>query len=116
MATSDHGCIDTAMATVYVEEDLIYYVPNTFTPDGDGNNEVFRPVITSGMDPNYYHFYIYNRWGEAVFESQDIEDGWDGTVHGLVAQDGTYTWKIEFKSTVKRRVDNVVTGHVNILK
>lgn len=115
-ATTDHGCVDTAMATVYVEEDLIYYVPNTFTPDGNGNNEVFRPVIESGIDPNYYHFYIYNRWGEQVFESADIQDGWDGTFKGFQAQDGTYTWKIEFKSTVRRQVDTVVTGHVNILK
>jgi gliding motility-associated-like protein len=115
-ATSDHGCVDTAHATVYVEEDLIYYVPNTFTPDGDGNNDEFKPVVESGMDPHYYHFWIYNRWGETVFESEDIEEGWNGSFRGLVAQDGTYTWKIEFKSTIHRRVDNVVTGHVNILK
>ncbi len=115
-ATSDHGCVDTAIATVWVEEDLIYYVPNTFTPDGDGHNEDFKPVIESGFDPNSYHFYIYNRWGQQVFESEDINEGWDGTFNGFTAQDGTYTWKIEFKSTVRRRVDNVVTGHVNILK
>jgi len=115
-ATSDHGCIDTAHATVHVEEDLIYYVPNTFTPDGDGHNEDFKPVITSGIDPSFYHFSIYNRWGETVFESQDIEEGWNGEFKGITAQDGTYTWKIEFRTTIHRPVENSVTGHVNILK
>jgi trimeric autotransporter adhesin len=99
-----------------VEEDLIYYVPNTFTPDGDGTNDDFKPVIESGFDPSSYRFYIFNRWGQQIFESKDIEVGWNGTFNGLEAQDGTYTWKIEFKSTLRGRVDNIVTGHVNILK
>ena len=113
---SDHGCVDTAQATVVVEEDLIYYVPNTFTPDGDQHNGIFKPVIESGFDPNSYRFYIFNRWGQLIFESKDIEEGWNGTFDGVVAQDGTYTWKIEFKSTLRRQVENVVTGHVNLLR
>lgn len=115
-AVSDHGCVDTAHAWIYVEEDLIYYVPNTFTPDGDGHNETFKPVLTSGFDPSFYHFSIYNRWGEVVYESEDIEGGWDGEFRGATAQDGTYTWKIEFRTTIHRQVDNTITGHVNILK
>lgn len=113
---SDHGCVDTAQATVVVEEDLIYYVPNSFTPDGDQHNGIFKPVIESGFDPNSYRFYIFNRWGQLIFESKDIEEGWNGTFDGVVAQDGTYTWKIEFKSTLRRQVENVVTGHVNLLR
>lgn len=113
---SEHGCVDTAQATVLVEEDLIYYVPNSFTPDGDNHNGIFKPVIESGFDPNSYRFYIFNRWGQLIFESKDIEEGWNGTFDGVVAQDGTYTWKIEFKSTLRRQVENVVTGHVNLLR
>ncbi|MFY7991625.1 MAG: PKD domain-containing protein [Fluviicola sp.] len=115
-AISDHGCTDTAMATVLVEEELIYYVPNTFTPDGDKHNQIFLPVIESGFDPDSYRFFIFNRWGQLVFESKDILVGWDGTFDGFQAQDGTYTWKIEFKSTLRRQVDNVITGHVNVLR
>ncbi len=115
-AVSDHGCTDTAMAKVLVEEELIYYVPNTFTPDGDNHNQTFLPVIESGFDPDSYRFFIFNRWGQLVFESKDILVGWDGTFDGFQAQDGTYTWKIEFKSTLRRQVDNVVTGHVNVLR
>lgn len=115
-AVSDRGCVDTAMATVVVEEELVYFVPNTFTPDGDGINEAFKPVIESGFDPKSYRFYIFNRWGQQIFESQEIEDGWDGTFQGVIAQDGTYTWKIEFRSVARGKVDNVVTGHVNLLR
>lgn len=116
-AISEHGCIDVAEATVTVEEELIYYVPNTFTPDGDGFNEEFKPQFTSGFDRDTYHLYIFNRWGQLVFESKDVDYGWNGSFAGEIAQDGTYTWKIEFKSLDKDEPQlEALTGHVNILK
>jgi gliding motility-associated-like protein len=116
-AISEHGCTDTAEAVVIVEEELIYYVPNTFTPDGDGFNEEFKPQFTSGFDRDTYHLYIFDRWGQLVFESKDVDYGWNGSFAGEVAQDGTYTWKIEFKSLDRDEVQlEALTGHVNILK
>lgn len=116
-AISEHGCIDVAEATVTVEEELIYYVPNTFTPDGDGFNEEFKPQFTSGFDRDTYHLYIFNRWGQLVFESRDVDYGWNGSFAGEIAQDGTYTWKIEFKSLDRDEPQlEALTGHVNILK
>ncbi|ASS48582.1 MAG: hypothetical protein CHH17_07510 [Candidatus Fluviicola riflensis] len=116
-AISEHGCIDVAEATVTVEEELIYYVPNTFTPDGDGFNEEFKPQFTSGFDRDTYHLYIFNRWGQLVFESKDVDYGWNGSFAGEIAQDGTYTWKIEFKSLDRDEPQlEALTGHVNILK
>jgi len=116
-AISEHGCIDTAEATVQVLEELIYYVPNTFTPDGDGFNEEFKPQFTSGFERDTYHLYIFDRWGNLVFESKDIEYGWNGSFAGEIAQDGTYTWKIEFKSLDRDELQlQALTGHVNILK
>lgn len=114
-ATSDHGCKDTAEAIVEVQEELIFYVPNTFTPDGDQYNEVFKPQFTSGFDRETYHLYIYNRWGQLVFESRDVDYGWNGSFAGEIAQDGTYTWKIEFRS-LRGYIREPITGHVNILK
>src|SRR3989344_5207470 len=93
-AISEHGCIDVAEATVTVEEELIYYVPNTFTPDGDGFNEEFKPQFTSGFDRDTYHLYIFNRWGQLVFKSKDVDYGWNGSFAGEIAQDGTYPWKM----------------------
>lgn len=116
-AISDYGCVDTAVAIVGVQEELIYYVPNTFTPDGDRFNEEFKPQFTSGFDRDTYHLYIFDRWGQLVFESKDVDYGWNGSFAGQIAQDGTYTWKIEFKSLDRDEMQlQAITGHVNILK
>ena len=118
VAISPFGCADTALSTIRVIEDLIYYVPNTFTPDNNGVNEIFKPVFTSGFNPLSYKLLIFNRWGEVLFESYDSDIGWDGTYgadNDQVVKDGTYVWKIEF-----RRKDNderiMRVGHVNVLR
>lgn len=115
---TDEGCTDTAFGVVNVLDRLIFYVPNTFTPDKDDYNEVFKPVFTSGFDPMNYNLTIYNRWGEVLFESNNTEVGWDGTYgaeNSRIVRDGTYLWKIVFKETGKdKRV--VEIGHVNVLK
>ena len=119
IAYSPLGCADTAYATIQIQEELIFYVPNTFTPDDDNYNQTFQPVFTSGFDPYDYTLLIFNRWGEIVFESHDANVGWDGSYgsNGEIemVQDGTYTWKIEFK-TNKNDERKMVVGHVNILK
>jgi gliding motility-associated-like protein len=119
IASSPIGCVDTAYSIIQIYEELIFYVPNTFTPDNDNFNPVFKPIFTSGFDPFDYNLMIFNRWGEVIFESNNAEVGWDGTYgsNGEIemCQDGTYTWKIEFKVTrydERRRV----VGHVNLLR
>jgi gliding motility-associated-like protein len=109
------GCTDTAYGTVVVQEELIFYVPNTFTPDGDEFNQAFQPVFTSGYDPFDFNLLIFNRWGEVIFESNDARVGWDGTYGGKYVQEGTYTWKIEFKTT-KNDARKYTVGHVNVLR
>jgi gliding motility-associated-like protein len=119
IAYSPLGCTDTAYSVIQVYEELIFYVPNTFTPDIDDYNPVFKPIFTSGFDPQDYVLYIYNRWGELIFESRNSEVGWNGSYgkNGEIelCQDGTYTWKIEFKVT---RWDErkVSVGHVNLIR
>ena len=114
-ATSEHGCTDQISKIIPVKEDLIFYVPNAFTPDGDDYNETFFPVFTEGFDPMSYHLTIFNRWGEVLFESFDSNHGWNGTYGGKVVKEGTYIWKISFKKTdVDDREEHV--GHVTLLK
>ena len=119
IATTPLGCNDTIYTVIRVEEEIIFYVPNTFTPDADDFNPTFQPVFTSGYDPFDYNLLIYNRWGEIVFESHNVEIGWDGTygVDGqkTEVQDGTYTWTIDFK-TVNTDERIYVNGHVNVLR
>jgi gliding motility-associated-like protein len=117
IAMSPLGCSDTAWVTVNVSEEVIYYVPNTFTPDGDAYNEYFKPIFTSGYDPYDFDLFIFNRWGETIWESHDSSIGWDGTYGAdqKLVQDGIYTWRIEFKTTeTDERI--LITGHVNVLR
>ena len=117
LATSPLGCTSEYTLSIIYEEDLIFYVPNSFTPDGDQFNQVFVPIFSSGIDEYSYHLSIFDRWGELIFESFDLNVGWDGTYtakQGMV-QDGMYIWKIDFK--LKKNDDHrAVTGHVSILK
>lgn len=112
----DPTCADSTTALIIVDDVIIFYVPNVFTPDGDNFNEVFKPVFTSGYDPYDFHLTIFNRWGEVIFESYDASVGWNGTYgdRGLV-EEGVYVWKIEFKETMsdKRHKHH---GHVSVLK
>ncbi len=115
IATSPLGCADTVTKIIRLIEELIFYVPNTFTPDGDNYNEFFKPVFTSGYDPYDFTLLIFNRWGEILWESHNVEVGWDGTYGGKIVQDGTYTWTIEFKTNQSdERVH--VEGHLNVIK
>lgn len=109
------GCPDTLTIIVVIHEEIIFYVPNSFTPDGDAYNNVFVPVITSGIDAVGYEFLIFDRWGEVVFESDAIGDGWNGQYHGKKCQDGTYTWKMKFKNKYNGELFEY-TGHVNLLR
>jgi gliding motility-associated-like protein len=119
IATSPLGCTDTATSIIQIYEELIFYVPNTFTPDFDNFNQTFQPIFTSGFDPYDYTLLIFNRWGEIIFESHDATIGWNGSYGSNqeieMVQDGTYTWKIEFKVT-KNDERKVVYGHVNVLR
>ena len=88
-----HGCKDTASKQIEVLDYFTFYAPNAFTPNGDGINDEFlgkgKSIATDG-----FKMTIYNRWGERVFESDDISKGWDGTnKSGLKASpEGVYTW------------------------
>jgi len=110
------GCKDSAILYLQVKSIILFYVPNTFTPDGDQFNETFQPIFESGFDPYDFHMVIYNRWGEIVFETYDATIGWNGTYgpQGLV-NDGVYTWQIDFKEAYTD-ARHTHTGHITVLK
>ncbi|MCH2231723.1 MAG: gliding motility-associated C-terminal domain-containing protein [Crocinitomicaceae bacterium] len=108
-------CFDSVQQVITVDDVLIYYVPNTFTPDNVEFNQTFQPVFTAGFDPYDFQIIIFDRWGELIFESFNADEGWDGTYNGKLVPDGTYTWKIEFKtSSSDERV--AVIGHLNLIR
>jgi gliding motility-associated-like protein len=116
VANNIYDCPDTLIKTITVYEELLLFIPNTFTPDDNKFNQIFKPVITAGFLTENYNFIVFNRWGEIVFETKDIKEGWDGTtVKGELSQDGTYTWQI-FITESRYAKRKVLTGHVNILR
>lgn len=116
IASSPSGCTDSLTQFIGYQEPLIYYVPNTFTPDQDQFNQQWKPIFTSGFDPYDYHLRIFNRWGELIWESFNDETGWDG-VYGtdFQAQEGIYTWEITFATKTKNEKQQL-TGTLNLLR
>jgi trimeric autotransporter adhesin len=110
-----NGCTDVETLVITIKDDRIMYVPNSFTPDGDEFNNLFAPVITAGYDTQNYSFTIYNRWGETLFESHDVNQGWDGTYMGVLVKAGIYIWTIRVKALDNDSYE-VFNGHLNVLK
>ena len=116
-AYNEIGCIDTASISIHVFEDLIVYIPNSFTPNGDEANQLFYPVLAQGVEKDFIDFKIYNRWGQLVFESNNPEIGWDGSYgnEGRDCEIGTYTWVITVQSMQDQDAKQI-TGHVNLIR
>jgi len=116
VASNAQGCTDTTCHGVQIIESLIYYIPNSFTPNDDEHNQTFKPVFTSGFDPYNFSFKIFNKWGELIWETKNPSVGWDGTgPNGKLVQDGTYVWTLYIKSK-ENDGKNTATGYVNVLK
>ena len=114
VAISKFGCQDT-VSIVYLMPQL-YYVPNSFTPDGDEFNNGFRPIFSIPEKIENYHFLIYNRWGEVIFESYDPIACWDGTYNFKKVQDGSYNWELFYYDDICTQGLQHIYGHVNLIK
>jgi len=98
------GCSATVTEPIVINEMYTLYVPNAFTPNGDGKNEIF---LAEGVGINGFKMYIFDRWGLLLFYSEDITKGWDGTYQAKgtqVLKEDVYVWKIvatDFQNTAK---------------
>ncbi|MCD6366759.1 MAG: gliding motility-associated C-terminal domain-containing protein [Bacteroidales bacterium] len=89
---TQNGCKDTTMSSILIRPEITFYAPTAFSPDGDNQNDVFF-VTGTGIDTVNFNLYVYDRWGEVIFESDDIMKVWDGTTaDGKVAENGIYIW------------------------
>jgi len=94
---TEHGCRDTTSKDIYVKESITFYAPNAFTPDRDGNNEEFL-VKGTGILNSTFNMIIYDRWGKQVFQSNDVEKGWNGKINETtVADPAVYTWVVTYR-------------------
>lgn len=113
---SDKGCSDTITKIIVVGEDFGIYVPNSFTPNGDGWNDIFQP---KGHGIVKYQLMIFDRWGEMIFETKNFEQGWDGKHHrgidyGTYCKDDVYVWKINLVNVFGK--SHELKGHVTLIK
>jgi gliding motility-associated-like protein len=113
--TNVNGCMDTVDNYVIIDPVYLYYAPNAFTPDGDGLNDVFM-VKGESIDPNNFEMLIFDRWGEKIFRSTDINTGWNGAKNnsGTVVEQGVYVYKVVLKDWAGKRHQYI--GHVTIVK
>ena len=90
------GCMDAQCYTVGVSSESFIFVPNSFTPDADGTNDVFAPVIVGLTSDFRYSFKVFNRWGDVIFETNDPYEVWTGNVHngGYYAEADAYVYEI----------------------
>lgn len=94
MVYNEANCVDSAYIKVKVFKTLpSVFVPNAFTPNRDGRNDLLRPIAAGIAHIDY--FQIYNRWGQLVFSTTINEHGWDGTVGGKLQPSGTYVWVVK---------------------
>lgn len=93
------GCTSTYNCKIQIIDDIRFYCPNAFTPDGDGINDDFAPSIVGHL-PGTFEMQIYDRWGELVFTSNDLEDEWLGYVKGSekLADSGVYAVHITYQT------------------
>lgn len=91
---NEANCVDSAFITVKVFATLpSIFVPTAFTPNGDGKNDILKPIAVGMQQVEYFH--IYNRWGQLVYKSQQPARGWNGYIGGQLQGSGTYVWVVK---------------------
>ena len=111
--TDENDCEHSTMRTINVQEEYFSYSPNAFSPNGDGVNDTFSPVLTD-IDYYTYEIMIFNRWGDVVFKSDDYNVSWDGTFKGEKLSQGLYTYKMTYKT--RRGIDKQEKGEIVLIK
>jgi gliding motility-associated-like protein len=113
-AKTDKGCADTVVKFLDVIEDFNVFIPNSFTPNGDGLNDVFN-VKGIGFKIENYSMEIFDRWGASIYSSKDVMKGWDGTTKGGVSQEAVYVYKIKLVGANGQAKKEYI-GHVTLIR
>lgn len=110
---SEHGCRDTSQHEIDVREVVNIYIPNAFTPDGDGINDNFN-IVGENLVDDEYSLLIFDRWGENIFASRALNNGWDGTYKGEIVKTDIYVYQVQVYDIFGDK--HQYTGHVSLLK
>ena len=110
-AVNEFGCKNRDEVCVEVTSNYNIYIPNVFTPNGDGNNDVF---LVYGTGLTKFEMTIFDRWGEKLFESKDQLNGWDGRFKGEICKNDAYPYLIKYQALDGKSYTR--EGHVTLLK
>lgn len=115
VAKNTLGCTDTSRLEVCIDPLFTFYAPNSFTPNGDGINDIWMPK-GQGIDGNNYALTIYDRWGNLIFSTYTWGEGWDGKVNNapIGAQIDDYVWRVDVKDF--SRQNHTFKGIVSIIR
>jgi len=113
ITSTQYGCIDTVYHSIYIGPDVAFYIPNTFSPNNDGINDTFFP---KGIFITAYEMTIFDRWGNLIFFSDDINSTWDGRANygSEIAQSDVYVYVI--KGTDINRKKHIYKGIVTLVR
>lgn len=112
-AISEYGCINSDTVRITVEGKTILLLPTGFTPNNDGVNDIF--AIAQYLNIQQLHdFSVYNRWGEKVFTTKDINKGWDGNFRGKPQELGVYTWTITAHTYDNEEINR--SGNITLIR
>ncbi len=111
IVVDSNGCSASDEVTVIVDFDFIIWVPNIFSPNGDGNNDI---AFVRGVGVEYLNFVIYDRWGEKVFETNDLSNGWDGTFRGKKMNNGVFVYYLQ--ATFKNGEEVTKKGDITLIR
>jgi gliding motility-associated-like protein len=110
------GCYDTSCRNVYMDAQYAVFAPNAFSPDGDGDNDVWFPVIR-GFHNDVYELMIFNRWGDVVFQTQDPSEVWTGEHRdgNYFGQNEVYNWRLKLRKEFSAE-DIVYSGSMILMR
>jgi gliding motility-associated-like protein len=108
---NQYGCTDSSIGTVTVTLDFEFYIPNSFSPNGKGLNEYFTGV---GRGVSDYQMNIFDRWGELLFSTTSLSNGWDGTYNGVQVKQDVYIYDIKLRDSSNNAHQYV--GQLNLLR
>lgn len=116
-AETDSGCIASVTKLLYIGPEYNFYIPNSFTPNEDALNDEYKPYGI-GLDVKDYSFKIYDRWGQLVFETHRVDEGWDGSILNSNGDSnlGVYVWVIELRDLTDTEEIKTYRGKVNLIK
>ncbi len=111
VVTDDLGNQKTGLISVNVSDCEAVYIPNAFTPNGDGQHDIFKAI---GNGVRNFEMIIVSRSGQVVFTSNNIDEGWDGNFKGNPVQMGTYIYSVKYIDEINK--PHTINGHVNVIR